>query len=275
MQLLGGLALNLLPSVIAFTAGLLRRRVRTAFVFSRARQFWRPVMSSDLQLVLGGFGDLRDFEASGLVGAGDVLAMNELTSYFQKIGYGTPQISYSDQLMGDELRTNMIILGGPDANSMTRLVLDRTKLGIELVKIPVDELDQASEARKQNPQIAPPLGKGAIPVIRDWAEQRGSPGPQDYYASVKVGGDMTDYGVLIRISNPFEETKTVVILCGSHGYGTWAAVQFAQSGRFLSELQKIPRDAVSIECVLSVDVVRGSPQRLRPEFVRETPGKAP
>src|SRR5215472_18863424 len=153
MQLFLQLALNLFPTVLAFALGVLWRRVRIAVTYFRARQFWRSVMSADLQFVLGGFGDLHGFEASGLVGRGDVLAMDELIAYFQRIGLGKPRMSYGDQLgrydlSGESLRTNMIIIGGPDANSLTRDMIDRMNLGIDFVEVRIDKLRDESNGKR-------------------------------------------------------------------------------------------------------------------------------
>jgi hypothetical protein len=165
MGLLIQLALNLFLAIIVFVAGILWRKLRVTVLFFRARRFWQPVMSDDLQLVLGGFGDLEGFEASGLVGRGDVLAMNELTAYFQRIGYGTPRISYGDQLgrndlTGESLRTNMIIIGGPDANSMTRDVIERIKLGIDFVATPSMNSIRAANPASQD-HTSPGSGESA------------------------------------------------------------------------------------------------------------------
>jgi hypothetical protein len=284
VQLLIQIALGFLPVVAAFILGILWKRLRITLIYFRARRFWRPVMTNDLQLVLGGFGDLRGFEASGLVGRGDVLAMDELIAYFEKIGYGKPRIAYGDQLgradlLGDSLRTNMIILGGTDANSLTRDMVNQIKLGVDFVPTSVDEFQadrsvgEVKERRVRNLMRARGIKFGQpwrIPVIRDLVDQSGSTQPKVYRPSVKDGKVQSDYGLIIRAPNPFDPAKNVIILCGTYGYGTWAAVRFAQSREFLAELAKI-RSARAIECVVGVDVVRESPQRLRPEFVRESP----
>jgi hypothetical protein len=82
---------------------------------------------------------------------------------------------------------------------------------------------------------------------------------------------LTDCGVIIRAPNPFEPTKQVILLCGSYGYGTWAAVQLAQDKEFL---RQVPKRAGPLECIFQVDVVRDTPQRPRLYFVRETPDSA-
>lgn len=64
-----------------------------------------------------------------------------------------------------------------------------------------------------------------------------------------------DCGVVVRCPNPYNERREVIIFCGSNGYGTWAAVKYAQSREFLTS---VPRHAKALECVLSVDVLGGT-----------------
>jgi hypothetical protein len=288
VQLLFQIALGFFPAVVAFALGVLWRRSRKAIVFFRARRFWRPVISDDLQIVLGGFGDLRGFEASGLIGRGDVLAMNELVAYFQKIGYGAPRVSYADELgyyalTGKSLRSNMIIIGGPDVNSIARDVLDRINLGVDFAAEEI-EIGESSSIRGQRSRFKLSSGKRFshfftiernnnhdILVIRDLAAPHDEGGPTIYCPSIKNGKTLIDYGVVARAPNPFDPDKSVVFLAGAYGYGTWGAVRFAQSPKFLNELKKLPKETSTIECVFGVEVVRESPQNIQPEFVRGSP----
>jgi hypothetical protein len=286
VQVLFQVALNFFPAVVAFALGVMWRRARKAIVFFRARRFWRPVISDDLQIVLGGFGDLRGFEASGLIGRGDVLAMNELVAYFQKIGYGAPRVSYADELglydlTGKSLQSNMIIIGGPDVNSMARDILDRINLGVDFAAGQMGEslsICRQGGRFKLNP-IRPfsqffaieRSNYRKIPLVRDLTASRDQEASAIYCPSIKNGKILIDYGVVVRAPNPFDPDKSVVLLCGTYGYGTWGAVRFVQSARFLNELKKLPKGTSTIECLFGVEVVRESPQTIRPEFVRSSP----
>lgn len=285
MQLLFQIALNFFPAVVAFALGILWRRTRKAVVFFRARRFWRPVISDDLQIVLGGFGDLHGFEASGLIGRGDVLAMNELVAYFQKIGYGAPRVSYADELghydlTGKSLRSNMIVIGGPDVNSIARDILDRINLGIDFASGQIDESlsTHGREGRfKLHPRgrfsqfFSTERSNRGILLIRDLTMARDQKRPAIYRPTIKNGKVLIDYGIVARAPNPFDPDKSVVLLAGAYGYGTWGAVRFAQSPRFLNQLKRLPKEASTIECLFGVEVVRESPQNIRPEFVRSSP----
>jgi hypothetical protein len=57
----------------------------------------------------------------------------------------------------------------------------------------------------------------------------------------------------------------VIIFCGSYGYGTWAAVKYAQTREFL---QNVPKGNTALECILSVQVVADTPQGIHKEVLR-------
>jgi hypothetical protein len=282
---------GLITGILAFLLGLLWQRMKKAVLNYRARRFWRPVMSRDVQLVIGRFRGLQGFEASGVIGAGDTLAAYNLNEYFGRIGFGVSEVSYNDQLgysdaSGESLRTNLILLGGPDANSLTYDVVKRLSLGITFKEIYPANPNELLEPRVFDPATAEiplfarnsksaliagralrwigavPSQQWRIPVIFDITNQK-------LYRPLKDGDNvLTDCGVIIRAPNPFNPKKTVVILCGSYGYGTWAAVQLAQSRDFLSQ---VTRRSGGLECVFEVGVVRDTPQCPQLQFVRSSP----
>jgi hypothetical protein len=288
---------GLITGVLAFVLGLLWRRINKIALNYRARRFWHPVMSRDVQLVMSRFRGLQGFEASGMIGAGDAVAMHNLSEYFTRIGFRSFKISYNDQLgygeaLGQSLQTDLILLGGPDSNTLTNEVVKRLSLGIAFKEIyqshptvllepriwdPTADTSSDGDDPAQAPVIQrimrrvgvtlasePPREQWRIPVILDITDQK-------LYRPVMNGDQIvTDCGVIIRAPNPFDESKTVVILCGSYGYGTWAAVQLAQRKDFLSQ---IPHGSGSLECVFEVDVVRDTPQRPQLKFVRRSPGQ--
>lgn len=57
-------------------------------------------------MVIGRFRGLQGFEASGVIGAEDALAMYNLHEYFKRIGFGSFNVSYNDQLATEEEPTS-------------------------------------------------------------------------------------------------------------------------------------------------------------------------
>jgi hypothetical protein len=276
---------GLVSTLVAFILGLGWQWLRHLVTHFRARRFWRSLLRGELTVVLGRFRDLPDFEASGVVGAGDNIALSSLTGYFSRIGFRRFTVYYNDQLGWSELtetsplRKNLILIGGPDANSLTRAVLQRLALGIEFLEVTAryleecgDELPRreapgevaAQPARPGWPSGSHRLGPAAaagwrIPVFRDLDGGR-------IHAPIMEGTEVhRDCGVVIRTRNPFDLEKEVLILCGCYGYGTWGAAEFIQSAEFL---RRVPRYSRYLECVMSVDVLREAPQQVEVEVLR-------
>jgi hypothetical protein len=292
---------------VAFLLGLVWDRLTQFVVNFRARKFWGSLISEDLSLVLGRFRDLPGFEASGVVGVGDNIALKTLADYFTGIGFKNFTTYYNDQLSGDtstrepSLKGNLILIGGPDANRLTREVLRRVALGVEFVEVTQAYLDGArgrilAAPQLQNgsrPSVAAPLEGRPISAHQrrhgwlawrfpEWPNQlrggRSTP-EQRWLVPVfldkhtrrlhgprtRVGDLSSDCGVFIRCPNPFNPQREVMIFCGSYGYGTWAAVQYAQSKEFLANL---PKKVRFLECLLEVDVVHETPQNIRVAILR-------
>jgi hypothetical protein len=265
----GEVAWGVLSTFAAFLVGLAWQHLTRILIHVRARHFWRPLVSHDTVVVVGSFRDLPGFEASGIIGLGDNIALNNLEQYFFGIGFKRFDIQYSSHMewaaVGDHspLNGNLILLGGPDANLVTRLVLERVTLGIEFVEIPRDRLATTAGTepmprpgrRRRNRTAAP----WRVPVVLDKESGR-LHGPV-----LDQAGLRRDCGVVVRCPNPFNPRREVLIFCGSYGYGTWAAVRYAQTKEFL---RTVPKRAHALECVLSVEVVADTPQGIRCEVLR-------
>jgi hypothetical protein len=266
---------GVLSTFAAFLLGLMWERLARFITNIRARRFWRPLVNREAVVVVGSFRKLPGFEASGVIGLGDNIALNDLERYFAAIGFKRFEVHYNDHFvwaygsLRSTLEGNLILLGGPDANVLTRLVLERLTLGIEFLEVSPGRLradavrpDGVVEAKRRRRLVrrpADPAPPWRVPVVRD-KETGHLHGP-----TLTASGISSDCAVMIRSPNPFNEDREVIIFCGSYGYGTWAAVRYAQTDEFL---RKVPKDTPFLECVLSVDIIRDTPQGIHLEFLR-------
>lgn len=230
MPQLREVALGLVTAAISFALGYAWRRIRQAYRTRSARRFWRPLIEGPTLVVLSRFRDFSDFEPSGLIGAGDSRALQELTSYFSKIGLEVPEVVYDGSVTGDRLQRNLILLGGPDANELTKLVLAKCKA--KLTVIPESAEIQDGEATLR-------------PCLQD-------------------GDVVFDCGAVLRLTSPFWSRNKVVIVAGGFGYGTWAAVQLTREPEFLKRSATLD----DFECSFGVDVVLATPQQARIRSLR-------
>jgi hypothetical protein len=195
------------------------------------------MISGRTVVVLSRFTNFSDFEPSGVIGAGDARALQELTAYFSDIGLDPPEVAYDGDLTGDQLCNDLILLGGPDANNITRLVLE-----------------------KASGQLS----------VRPGATQI-SDGTTLLRPLVENGLVAEDCGALLRLRSPFTPSKRVVVAAGGFGYGTWAAIQLTRQDDFLRAARRLD----DLECSFEVDVILSTPQYVRIRTLRALAPVAP
>ena len=235
--------IGLLTTFIGFLLGAAWQISRRRIMYWRARRFWRPFVSGDTIIVVGRFREFDTFESSGLVGAGDMQAAAELKSFFADIGFRRQEravdIVYHDQLLGDSYGSNLICIGGSDANRVTQALLERVDHKITLGESKRYEIFMRDTETKRTyyPELRP--GPGGLQLVT------------------------LDYGLLIKAPNPFDLSREVIIIAGSFGYGTWAGAKLARSPEFLRASLTSKRSA--LECLFKVQVAQDVPQQ--PEIV--------
>lgn len=264
MALIQQILIQLIVAAIAFLGGFFLQRLRTMWTYFGARNFWRPLLRRDLILVLGdGFPNLRGFEATDLIGRGDLIASYALTAHFSRMGFRI-QPTFADKavgvdLTGGSLRVNVISLGGPDGNSISQSYLSKMcpSYTIEWPR----SAHRSRNATDKNSLTPPRL------VYAGEKDETAEPFLQP---TIKDGAVVKDYGIVIRARNVFipranepsasRQGKRVVIIYGCYGYGTLAAVLYSQTQQFL---KMVDNESDDIECVISCDVVAGTPQGFR------------
>lgn len=226
------LILNLVAAGIGFLIATVRRWTSQALRLRRARRFWRPFVDGDLHLVLAVFDDSQhiEWERSGLAGVGDVMALTELQRYLEEFRIDDHGLEYGHTISGQRLGDNLVLIGGADSNRVTRQVMNR--LPLTIVYNDPDANDVAFLDRTDGS------------VMRPATDERG-----------KI---LTDQGVVIRAKNPFNRDNNVLIVAGSYGFGSVAAVRLTASRRFLTE--SIVRSGDDFEAFFTTDIVESSPQ---------------
>jgi hypothetical protein len=204
VNVLAGLATTLLGYII----GRVWQRVVDQIPYRRARVFWRPLFTSQIQVVVSRFESPSFNEPTGLVGGGDAIALREISAYLSRIGFRKHKVVYVDEA-GLDRKNNLILLGGPDANAVTRDALKLIGARFQLVD---PGPGHPAEIRDTAPVESHATLSGARTAVRAYAPTAD-----------------TDYGVVIRARNPFNPEKWLVIFAGAYGYGTWGGVELALS----------------------------------------------
>jgi hypothetical protein len=145
-------------------------------------------------------------------------------------------ILLSDQPLGERIENDIILLGGPKHNHLTKIFLDRIQ-GLSVVDQNEEHLIWKSEpkfnfAAKKNPN-------GKIEV---------------------------DYGLIIRTKNPFSsDGSTVCLFSGQHTYGVIAAAFYFVNN--YGKITSLKTFAPTIISMVSCDVIDDYPNSIR--LIRE------
>lgn len=232
MTFLVSVIANLVAAVLGFWLGWLWQRIHTQRRRARALRFWKKFLGKDFKVVVGRWtGAFQAHEPSGFVGVGDANALSDLDTTFENLGIERTLPSYADQLHGDELDTNLIVIGGPVANPLSHKILEKLKPCLTFGYHDSDDFG-----------------------IYDVLEQKYYVPEQDE----ETQEVQKDYSVVIRAPNPFAPEKRILLIAGSFGFGTWAGVRFVSSPKFQDEA--LAQAEFPIECLIDADVVFGAPQ---------------
>lgn len=195
-------AINLIAALIGAVATWSVARFRRWRRERRARRFWGGMSTRGVTVVIGAQDRevLGHWEPSGLVGMGDVAGLITIQRELQGIGCEV-KVSPVDSLSPEDRERDLVLLGGPDANALSRAT--------------VEHYDGTLS-------ITVPGSSRHIIAFHD--EESG----QDFQPRYGAEGNVIhDYGLIVRVPNPLSNGhKTeVLILAGCWGYGTAGAAE--------------------------------------------------
>jgi hypothetical protein len=206
----------------------------------RTRKFWKPFSKRDqVSVIMGGDRSFPTFEASGLVGVGDVMALTELQAIFDENRLGRLPITLATSPREAHLETaDLILIGGPDMNWATKAVASRLPARFTFGN-PDDREIQIKDQKT-----------GTVYRPSD-------PGERDIH----------DVGLIKLVPNPFDTRRKVLLIAGAFGHATFAGVKLTGQKDFL----KHPLIAAGslFECLFSVDIVANEP--LAPTIIDVVP----
>jgi len=126
-------------------------------------------------------------------------------------------VYFANEISGSDLEADLILIGGPKTNALSARVLDL-----------VGEAHGISQ-------------QGSTIIA----------GNSKFEGEVASDATGTDYGLLLHINNPFAQGHRLVLLSGSHTFGTVAAA------RFMTSSPTVSRHNGEFAVVLRTSVERG------------------
>lgn len=210
------LGINLLSNFIWFVAGICVGVAATAAKSWFRPRFWSLMMRRKIVLVVGSHDNFDGYEASGLIGTGDALALAEFVSYFRQNKFENYEVVDARAKGSSFLASNLILIGGPDANRTSFDFVHRTKNNLK-IKFGNPKAHEISFELQ---------GKVYVP----------SNGQKD--AAAIVFGD-----------SPYSSDGHVILVSGCFGHGTHAAAQLlCQNDAFRQRVKSFKRFEAAITC---------------------------
>jgi hypothetical protein len=164
-------------------------------------------------------------------GLWDAAAIEEIEEFFELWKIPRPERVDADQVTEEELRANLIVLGGPDTNAISRCL--SAGIGATLK-----------------------FGTGRFlgGTILDLEEQTiYHPRWVDHARDV-----IHDYVLIYRMKNPFNRKAQILLIAGHPGHGAWVGIRHLFSGSFL--VSDKAKNLGSFELLLRSEVHLGVPQ---------------
>jgi hypothetical protein len=273
--LLGGLFENVFAEFVAalagYLVGLFWQQMRVRITYRKYWNFWGPVFAQKFHVVVSSFHPDNFNDPLGVVGGGDAYAMREISKHLSLAGIKENDAVYSAASLDRD--SNLVLIGGIDTNSVTREAL-------RLIRPCVRVFDPGMNIPMEVHDLAP----YGVPGV----------GVQEYAAKLPEGdkdGLGVDYGIIVRARNPFFNGKSITIIAGAYGSGSWAGAKLAVSPEFLGRCRKLEaetdsnqgrragrfaqllnwqgkiKDFAEIECIFKVVVSGKSGSPFEPEIV--------
>ncbi|MGW5718495.1 hypothetical protein ACWEVP_20165 [Amycolatopsis sp. NPDC003865] len=226
---------------LVWSATTARRRLK----LFRARRFWRALGGRHPLIVLGAhdFGSQRRWARAGVVGMGDIGALVEIEAQLRKLGFAG-RLAESKQLSPRELSSDLVLIGGPVANAVTRTMLAKLRgtISFDFADDPEHEAAVIHDLRAGR-VLAPQYDESGYPV--------------------------SDHAVIIRTPNPLApDTSELVIVAGCFEHGTEAAAGKLGDRKFLRRLKRMKH----FEALVETTVVDGAHYDTRLVETRRIPG---
>jgi hypothetical protein len=236
------LLVNIAASIALIIAGYLLRSGIRVFMRLRISRSWSFSFRSDPLICIGIRSSVQ--EPSGEMGAGDALALQELSSYLSRAGVPF-DVAYVSRFREADLARDLILIGGPDVNVVTKNALARINGGFESKYEPEKprKFTISIYDRVEDISYLPDTIPGKEPFGPGWV------GISPMQAS-------SDYGIFINCPSPFDKSKRAIFIYGAFGYGTLGALRWINGNSIPREIRS---SVTGYECLIPVDVIAGRP----------------
>jgi len=172
------------------------------------RKFWRRFLKEGCAIIVPSVPESYS-EASLLGGVSDLRAQAEIAGVLGSLNPQKEIRCLEARFAAPWLSGNLVLIGGPITNSVTRRFIQEFKRDGRLL------------FEFQNHDLCIYVGEERRRWMAEWNSE----------------GDITlDYGLIYRGSNPWDERYEIIILAGCHGFGTYGAAKAVLKPEIVREL---------------------------------------
>lgn len=173
--------------------------------------FWSSFFEQKTSIVIGTYYSerFRAWEASTLMATGDAMALGTIMGALNNRGIRDIDVIPTYNFSGDRYQHNLILLGGPDANIITREVYERIDTKFSFGDPDNNEISLSDTFTAVN----------YSPTFSSRNEVIG------------------DYGLVFKTKNPFNQESEVIILAGCFGFGTNSASMLFDQNSLIQQIE--------------------------------------
>jgi len=225
--------ISIIASIIWFLLGTLTLYIsRFIFIVSPTRRLWKIYSPKNL-IICASTSTKTDtgeyFRPA--TGIGQLRALAYCVESLAKVyDIKIQNILLSINQVQKQIENDIILLGGPKNNEITRMFLDK----IKYLKV----IDQ---------------NKGKIIWMLNYPEII-------FEGQIKNKEVIKDYGLIVRMYNPFDSQRktTICLFSGSHTYGTIAAAKYF-AYYYIKKMKFYKRKFKNIIMIVECDIIDGYP----------------
>jgi hypothetical protein len=207
-------AINVAAGIALVAFGAISRKAVVAYKTRNERRLWRPFRTKGNLAIAVTTRPGPLARSTPRVSLTEIRVLIKLIPTLEKLGIHYHLIDSTANSLGQAGDFHLLVLGGPATNELTREALKilqpRLPAGFDLSTLAVAVADRRYTPKYNN-------GTGTVDL---------------------------DYGMVVRISNPFssDDSLSAIFVMGCHGYGTAGAARILTSEKLAAELLMRVRD---------------------------------
>jgi hypothetical protein len=198
----------------------------------RMPEFWKGFSKGRTRVVVGTNQDVVPMAVE------DAMALSEIQSFFTELHFAKPELIYASQLSAEDWKENLIVLGGPESNRVSK----HLSAGVGATF--------RCEACNDLGLIVLDLEEGRIRL------------PEPYGEATDV---FHDHVLIYRMTNPYNREAQILVVAGRPGHGTCAGVRYLLSDEFLDDESSTQ---TSFELLLRSEIHFGVPRHVSRVVIR-------